>query len=227
MYLSRDQVRDLDRRAIEEIGIPGAVLMENAGRGAAEVLLRLGAQREVVICAGKGNNGGDGFVLARHLDNHGVRCRVILLGSPQRLAGDAAVNYHVLERSGLPITIHDEVPVRDSALMQELASAQWIVDGLFGTGLAGSLRPPFDRVVELINQSRAQVLALDIPSGLDCDSGLPQGPTVRAHHTVTFVAPKQGFAQPAALAWLGQVHVVDIGAPRCLLDRYRTASQQD
>src|SRR5690242_11416960 len=97
MYLSRQQVRELDRRAIEEFGVPGVVLMENAGRGAAEVLLGLGTSEPVIVCCGKGNNGGDGFVIARHLDNRGLPVRVILFAKPETLAGDAAVNYHILE----------------------------------------------------------------------------------------------------------------------------------
>src|SRR2546423_2021671 len=101
MSLSRKQVRTLDRRAIEEFGVPGVVLMENAGRGAAEYLLSLGARGPVAICCGKGNNGGDGFVIARHLDLHRVPIRLHLFGQPDELRGDAAINYAILERSGL------------------------------------------------------------------------------------------------------------------------------
>src|SRR5438128_3556540 len=103
MYLSRQEVRDFDRRAIEELGVPGVVLMENAGRGAAEVLLALGVRGPVVICSGKGNNGGDGFVIARHLDNRGIPVRVLLFAEPTELSGDAAVNLHIVLRSGLDL----------------------------------------------------------------------------------------------------------------------------
>src|SRR5215475_15723428 len=105
MALSREQVRAIDRRAIEEFGVPGVVLMENAGRGAAEVLLALGARGPVVVCCGKGNNGGDGFVIARHLDNRAVPLRVLLFGRPDELAGDAAINYQIIAKSGLPIIL--------------------------------------------------------------------------------------------------------------------------
>src|SRR5882757_2412052 len=101
MPLTRAEVRELDRRAIEEFGVPGVVLMENAGRGAAEVLRSLGTPGPVVICCGKGNNGGDGFVIARHLDNTGVAVSVWLFARPEELTGDAAVNYHIIERSNL------------------------------------------------------------------------------------------------------------------------------
>jgi NAD(P)H-hydrate epimerase len=215
MYLTRTQVRDFDRRAIEEYGVPGVVLMENAGRGAADVLLRLGTGGAVVICAGKGNNGGDGFVIARHLDNAGAAVRVLLFARSEELTGDAATNFNIISRSHLSISVC--VPYDDAAVRGELAGAAWVVDALFGTGLSGAVRPPFDHIIAAINGSGRPVLAVDIPSGLDCDTGLPLGATVRATHTVTFVAEKVGFAQPAARPWLGEVTVVDIGAPRMLL----------
>src|SRR5262245_49599034 len=103
--LSRGEVRELDRRAIEEYGVPGAVLMENAGRGAAAVLLAQGVRGPVVVCCGKGNNGGDGFVIARHLDNHGVAVRVLLFADPAALTGDAATHYRILERAGPSVSV--------------------------------------------------------------------------------------------------------------------------
>jgi NAD(P)H-hydrate epimerase len=218
MYITRAQVREVDRRAIEEFGVPGVVLMENAGRGAGELLRSLGVNGEVAICCGKGNNGGDGFVIARHLDNAGVAVRVHLFAAPDSLTGDAAINYRIVERSALPLIIHSDA-IHAVDLRKELRRAEWIVDALFGTGLTGPLRPPFDRVVEAINTAGAKVFAVDIPSGLDCDTGLLLGPTVRAHHTATFVALKSGFAVESARLWLGSVHVVDIGAPRKLLEQ--------
>ena len=218
-YLSRDQVRDIDRRAIADFGVPGVVLMENAGRGAAELLRSLGIAGTVVIACGKGNNGGDGFVIARHLDNAGIATRILLFARPEDLTGDAAINYHIVTKSGLDIRSHAGASLDGAILQQAFAGADWIVDALFGTGLAGPLRPPFDRIVEIINASGAKVFAVDIPSGLDCDSGRPLGPTVRAQHTATFVAMKKGFAEDSAREWLGQVHVIDIGAPRTLLEQ--------
>jgi len=218
MFLSRAAVRAIDRRAIEEFGVPGVVLMENAGRGAAEVLHALGVGGRVVICCGKGNNGGDGFVIARHLDNKAVPVHVWLFARPEELTGDAAIHYHIIARSGLPLTVAG-ADFDEAAFRAELGTATWVVDALFGTGLSGPVRPPFDRVIAAINACGRPVLAVDIPSGLDCDTGQPLGPTVRATHTVTFVAEKQGFAAPEARAWLGTVHVVDIGAPRVLLEK--------
>jgi NAD(P)H-hydrate epimerase len=222
MYLSRQEVRELDRRAIEELGVPGVVLMENAGRAVAEVLVRLGCQGPVAICCGKGNNGGDGFVIARHLDNRSIPVRVLLFARPEDLTGDAAVNYQIIARSNLPIHVYAGEAWDEKALEADLAKAEWVVDALFGTGLTGPVRKPLDGVIAAINARRSHVLAVDIPSGLDCDTGQPLGPTVRAELTVTFVAEKKGFANSSAKEWIGQVHVVDIGAPRCLREEPRT-----
>ena len=106
----------------------------------------------------------------------------------------------------------------ETSLRRELATAEWVVDALFGSGLQGPVRPPFDKIIEAINASGARVLAVDIPSGLDADTGQPQGPTIRAHHTATIAAAKDGFARPEAAAWLGQVHVIDMEAPRRLIE---------
>jgi NAD(P)H-hydrate epimerase len=211
MLLSREQARALDRRAIEEFGVPGVVLMENAGRGAAELLRALGIRGLVAICCGGGNNGGDGFVIARHLHNQQVPVRLLLFGRPEELTGDAAINFHVIARLGLSIAVFAGNHVEGEALHRELRRAEWVVDALFGTGLTGPVRAPFDAVIAAINAAGAKVLAVDIPSGLDCDTGQPLGPTVRATHTVTFLAQKKGFANPAAQEWLGHVHVADIG----------------
>ncbi len=219
MFLNRDEVRRLDRRAIEEFGVPGVVLMENAGRGAAELLVSLGTRSRVVLCCGKGNNGGDGFVIARHLDIASVPVRVLLFCQPDQLTGDAAINYRIIARSGLPIRVSADA-VAAGAIAQEWAGAEWVVDALFGTGLSGPVRPPFGDVIRAINDSGVPVFAVDIPSGLDCDSGRPLGATVRARHTATFVAQKVGFREAAAREWLGTVHVLDIGAPRVLVEEF-------
>ncbi len=207
--LSCAEIRALEERLIGTLGIPSLVLMENAGRGAAELLVTLGVAGKVVVCCGKGNNGGDGLVLARHLDNRQIPVRVLLFAHPDELSPDAAVNYHILVQAGL--ILQPEATTAD--LERELPSADWVVDALFGTGLRGPLRSPFDRIVAAINQAPVRVLALDIPSGLDGDRGEPLGPTIRAQHTATFLITKSGFLQPHAQPWLGQLHLVDIGLP--------------
>jgi NAD(P)H-hydrate epimerase len=218
MLLTREQARDLDRRAMDEFGVPGVVLMENAGRGMAELLRALGVRGRVVVCCGKGNNGGDGFVIARHLDNAGVPVRVLLFADPAGLSGDAAVNHRILAASGVPLEVFAGPDLDEDRLRRELAGADWVVDALFGSGLRGPVQAPFDRVIAAVNAAGARVLAVDIPSGLDSDTGLPLGPTVRAQHTATVAALKRGFVAPSAAEWLGQVHVIDMGAPRRLFD---------
>ena len=189
------------------------VLMENAGRGIADVLCGLGIAGPVAICCGRGNNGGDGFVVARHLDLRGHPVRVLLLGELDGLTGDAALNFHVLEQSGVPIE-----KIAAESLEAELAGTGWIVDALLGTGATGEPRPPLDAVIDAINAANSPVLAIDLPSGLDCDTGTAARHTIRAAHTCTFVAHKPGFLVPAAAEFVGQVHVLDVGAPRKLVE---------
>jgi NAD(P)H-hydrate epimerase len=236
--LSRDDVRELDRRAIEEYSVPGHVLMENAGRGCAELLLRLNPEkRPTAILCGPGNNGGDGFVIARHLLSQ--RCPVNvwlfselgMVGSGDSIAADPKLSPDATRAFVLLRRVH---PVRlasprywstDQRLRKqftgELASTGWIVDALFGTGLVRPLGSPHDEVVTQVNASGKALFAVDIPSGLDCDTGEPRGPTIRATHTATFVALKRGFLNPASREWTGEVHVIDIGAPPELVEEYR------
>ena len=211
--LSRAEIRSVDRTAIDQYEVPGVVLMENAGRGAADILRREQPRRPIVICCGSGNNGGDGFVMARHLSNRGFDVHTLLLADPARLTGDALVNYRIVEHTPLPLVrcFGDDGIGR---VTDELRSANWVVDALLGTGLQGNVRPPLREVITAINTAGRPVLAVDIPSGLDCDTGQPLGVAVRATLTVTFVARKLGFIQPGADAYLGRVHVVDIGVPR-------------
>lgn len=213
--MSRDEVRAVDRVAIERFHIPGIVLMENAGRGAAELLDSLGIDGPIGICCGKGNNGGDGFVIARHLANRGYDVRVFLFCDPQDLTGDAEINYRIVEASGLApkvLTDPDEAGVAGA-----LANCDWIIDALLGTGTRGSVREPFPAVIEAINHSPGRVLAVDLPSGLDCDTGEPLGCCVRADQTATFVAPKLGFEKEPSREYCGTVHVIDIGVPEAVL----------
>lgn len=212
--LTRQQVRDVDRRALMEFGLSGLVLMENAGRNSAELLRSLGIVGPVVICCGKGNNGGDGFVIARHLENAGINVRVLLCVDPKSLTGDAAANLFVLQQAKTPVV---EPPIDWQA---ELSNADWIVDALLGTGTVGTIREPFLSAINAINDAKRRVFAIDIPSGLDCDTGQPLGDCVRADHTATFVARKPGFVVAGANNWTGKVHVIDIGVPHTLLRSY-------
>jgi NAD(P)H-hydrate epimerase len=218
--LSRAEVRDVDRRAIADFGLPGIVLMENAGRNAAALLAELCPQGPVAIVCGKGNNAGDGFVIARHLETMDLEPRLLLAAAADGYAGDAAVNHGVAVKAGLPIVPLAEAGPADWT--RELAGAAWIVDALLGTGATGAARGGIAVAIEAINAIRARgearVFAVDLPSGLDCDSGLPLGPCVLADVTGTFVARKQGFDRRESEAYTGRVHVLDIGVPRRLLE---------
>ena len=225
--LTRAEVRKLDRLAIEEYGLPGIVLMENAGAGVARLLHSLGIDGPVAIACGRGNNGGDGFVIARHLELLGHEVRLLLAAPLAAYAGDAAMNAEVASRSGLRIV--DLAGAEAGDWRQALHGAAWIVDALLGTGATGAPRGAVATAIAAINDVRgevpeegrgARVLAVDIPSGMDCDTGERPGPCVRADATATFVAPKPGFAAPGAQAFTGAVHVLGIGAPAALLARF-------
>lgn len=213
--MTRDEVRAFDRDAIERVGLPGAVLMENAGRGCVDLMERLGVGGPVLVACGKGNNGGDGFVIARHLRVRGYECRVALCAKPSELSGEALVMFEALTHCGVPIL--DVSGLNAGLVLRELDElsheAAWIVDALLGTGTTGSPRPPYDTLIDWANGESGRRLAVDLPSGLDGDTGEPGSPTIRADHTCTFVAPKVGFTHPAAAEFLGELHVLDIGVP--------------
>ncbi len=214
--LTRDQVRLVDKHAIEEFGMPGVILMENASRGTADWLVELRTDdRPVLIVCGKGNNGGDGFAIARHLDNRGIPVEVLLFAEPESIHGDAAINLYILKQMSVPLLVLPEPAV----VQERFAAAGWVVDALLGTGMTSAPHEPFANVIRAINQRGGYVLAVDVPSGLDCNTGTPYEPTVRASHTATFVAPKVGFAQ--ARAWTGEVRVIDIGVPRQVIEGVR------
>jgi NAD(P)H-hydrate epimerase len=208
--------RQVDQRAIHDYGMSGLVMMENAGRGCADLLEQIGIAGPVVICCGKGNNAGDGFVIARHLELRGYSVKVLLWFPPESLRGDAAHNCQILQRAETPLLVCPDNADREW-LPTAVAGADWIVDAILGTGSTGVPRPPFDSVIDELNRHCGKKFAVDLPSGLDCDTGQPSQHTFRADHTATFVASKQGFKAPSAAAWLGDVHVVDIGAPQKLV----------
>ena len=211
--LTRAESRDIDRYAIEKLGVPGIVLMENAGRGAAEVLISQEPPlRKVLIVCGKGNNGGDGFVIARHLAIRGIDVRVALMPS-NGITDDAATNFHAACNIGIPI--REPTAATDlKAMLDDMATdVDWIVDALLGTGVTGNPREPYGTAIDWMNGQPTRKLAVDIPSGLDCDTGQPSAATVRADVTCTFHSSKVGFQEPAARQFLGQLHIVPIGIP--------------
>ncbi len=216
VVMSRDEVRAFDSWAINTLRIPGAVLMENAGRSCAELIkdkLADVAEPKVCVFCGTGNNGGDGYVIVRHLLNYGFRVAVIVVGDRNKIKGDSKINLDILEGLGQPIEQLDlddaDIPGRIKAFA---AGADMLVDALFGTGLAGELGDEYKKLIESINAQGCPILAVDIPSGLDCDNGQPLGAAIRATYTVTFVALKTGFT-PAntATRYTGEIFVASIG----------------
>jgi NAD(P)H-hydrate epimerase len=224
--LSRSQSRCIDQLAIDQLGMPGMVLMENAGRGVVDVLLRVDPTLnskhsqttgshigEVSIFCGKGNNAGDGFVIARHLEIRGIPVQVLLLAAPQELRGDARLNFEILTHTDIPRVNLWSCKDLKAALEKHVHDSTWLVDALLGTGAQGAPREPYRTTIEWMNGRPARRLAVDLPSGLDCDTGQPAAPTLHADLTCTFVAPKIGFQAASARSLLGQVHVVSIGLP--------------
>lgn len=229
LYLSREQARAVDRIAVERYGVPGVVLMENAARAAAATAQDMlgGRPEPVLILCGGGNNGGDGLAIARHLHNAGHRVTVALTVEAARYGGDALVNWKIVEAMGMPVV---QAAAEMTALIRLLAPRDaaapagpgqdrgerpaLIVDAVFGTGLTRAPREPFAALAAGVDASGLPVLAVDVPSGLDCDSGRPLGACIRATRTITFAALKQGFANPESRPWTGEVVVGDIGCPR-------------
>lgn len=240
--LSREEVRSVDARAIGALGIAGLVLMENAGRQAADVACLMlcgclsgggvGARcadfeccmsyapyptkipvvgKKVAVVAGAGNNGGDGFVVARHLAVRGAHVETFLVSPRDKISGDAAINLQILERMGCQI--RDAFGDQATTLAKSVSDSALVIDAIGGTGVTGPLRDSFAVAVEQINAAGRPVLAIDIPTGLDCDTGLPTGPCIRASVTVTFVTPKKGFDAPGANKFTGMIWVADIGVP--------------
>ncbi len=213
--VTASEMQEMDRLTIESFGIPGRVLMENAGRGAVDFLLETFKElkgRRVGVMAGRGNNGGDGFVIARYLRGKGVRATVYLLSKAARVQGDAEANLRLLAPVGAPVV---EMPDEDSFLSRrtELRHQDLWIDAILGTGLKSDVRGYFKKIIEFINDSGKPVFAVDIPSGLDSDSGRPHGVCVRADATATFALAKTGHVVYPGVRYTGRLHVVDIGIP--------------
>jgi NAD(P)H-hydrate epimerase len=218
IILTRDQVRRVDQLAVERYGISGIVLMENAGRNAASIISsEYGSAGNALICCGPGNNGGDGCVIARHLHNDGWSVRLLVTGDESRMSPDMLTNYQIARAMGLRVQATTDGAEQATAAAT-VHGDEILVDALLGTGFQGTVRAPTDRLIKAINAAGARaVVAVDVPSGLDCETGEPSNATVRADLTITFVAIKAGFTLPAAQPFVGRLHVADIGAPRELI----------
>jgi hydroxyethylthiazole kinase-like uncharacterized protein yjeF len=218
--LSRQRMQAFDRHAIEQCRVPSLVLMENAGRGATEVIAGVLSERrpggvvgaQVCVVCGPGNNGGDGFVVARRLLALGARVQVYLATTPDRLHGDALLNHQAwVGLQGPVASLTEDADL--SALRDHIAGCDLVVDGLFGTGLDREIAGHLRRVIEVINEVQTPCVALDIPSGLDANRGAALGVAVRAVATVTFAHHKLGLLCTEGAALTGRLHVVDIGVP--------------
>lgn len=209
-----EEMRELDRRTIEDLGIPGMVLMEVAGRGVVEVTLEIlePGQRFVVV-AGPGNNGGDGYVAARHLHNLGFAGRVLLLGDPGKLRGDAAANRKLLLTLGGVEVVDDPATSPERQLEGDL-----IIDAIFGTGLTREVEGRRGDYIEAINRSGLPVVSVDVPSGLDSDRGIALGRAVQADKTASFGYLKRSMVTSLGAGLSGEIHVVDIGIPPAYAD---------
>lgn len=215
-------MRLIDKKTIENIGIPGMVLMENAGTGVRQIVVQmLGPgydKKKVWIFCGIGNNGGDGLVVARQLAELGIRVKVVLIGDPAKFVGDALLNFRIAQRLGIEM-----IESRDQrdlvALKLGLAGADLIVDAIFGTGLQGIIEGEVAEIIRMINNSETPVVAVDIPSGYDGDSGLAPEVCVWANVTVTFGLPKLGLLLGMGNPPVGRLEIVDIGIPASVINQ--------
>lgn len=215
------QMREIDRVTIEEKKIPGVILMEAAGKGTAEEIRNHFPEvASVLIIAGKGNNGGDGFVTHRWLTHWGYDCTTLLLASRDEIQGDAQINLEILlELKGQVIEAKDLEQLE--AFWNEIANYDLIVDGILGTGLHGEVRGLSRQVIERINEIDLPIVAIDIPSGLDSVRGVPLGVAVEADLTVTFALPKLGLALSKGQFYVGNLRVIDIGIPEQVLQQIK------
>ena len=219
--LTREEMLELDRKAIEEYKIPGIVLMENAGRNVAEEILQMiddPHQAKVAILCGKGNNGGDGFVVARHLHNHSIHVDVFLIARVSDILkdGDAGTNLQILLNMKIPVNEILDIPGVNS-ILKELHNYNILADALFGTGLSGDVREPFKTLIGGVNNLNKTIISVDIPSGLDCNTGKILGAAIKATKTVTFAVAKKGFYLNDGPSYTGKVIVSDIGIPKELI----------
>ncbi|XJZ27781.1 NAD(P)H-hydrate dehydratase [Bacillota bacterium Lsc_1132] len=216
MYVAgQKEMRLMDQYTIEKLGLPGVVLMENAGVKVVEEIL-VSAPREnprIIVLAGGGNNGGDGFVIARRLADLGLNSLLCLLVNPERVKGDAKVHFDVYLNRGLPIFLLQKNSL--TALQKELEKADMIIDAILGTGVAGPVREPFNEIIPMVNEfaSKKRIISVDIPSGLSSESGKVEGGAIKATQTITFVFPKKGFFLNDGPEYVGEWKVVDISVP--------------
>jgi NAD(P)H-hydrate epimerase len=224
MYLvTASEMQEMDRQTIESFGVPGMVLMENAGRGATQILFEQFkgiTNKKIGIIAGRGNNGGDGFVIARYLAQKGIKVTVFLLSQNHKVKGDAAANLKLLAPLDVPVI---EMPDQKSFALHKthLRHHDIWVDAILGTGLQSVVKGFFKETIDFINSSNKPVFAVDIPSGLNSDTGQPCGVCIRAHATATFAFAKTGHILFPGANYTGHLEIIDIGIPPHIADNVR------
>jgi len=207
------EMKEMDRKAIEEYMIPGIELMENASRRVFEKaveILEKKAYRKVAVVCGTGNNGGDGFAVARMLDTAGYDVKIVTAGNREKIKGDALINYKKVKEMGIEFVSAEEA----------VANCHLIIDAIFGTGFKGIPKEDFSRIIEEINNAKKYVLSIDIPSGVNADTGIVEGACVKADETVTFVMPKTGMLLYPAAKYCGMITVADIKMPAEITDNH-------
>lgn len=221
-YLTRRQMTRLDRTAIEIYHIPALILMENAGRAVAHEALRMlkqSARVVISVICGPGNNGGDGLVAARYLFNRGIKVRVFYFGKIDKALnkGDAGINLSIALKMGLPVK--EALNISVNQVLRQIKKSKLTIDALFGIGLQRPISGRLKDLIEGLNRLGNPVMAVDVPSGLDCDKGIPLGVAVEASRTVTLGAPKIGFKKRSARSYIGELIVADISLPYFLLGK--------
>ena len=217
--VNSQEMKQIDSKAINDYMIPGLVLMENAGIRTVEIVEEIldgAAGKTVLVLVGKGNNGGDGLVIARHLMNSGAQVFVFALGRPEAFPPDARTNFEILKKMGGQFYELQQEADLDS-LMICLLNSDLIVDALYGNGFKGRLNDYEARLADMVNWCKKPVVAVDIPSGVDADTGLVHGTAIRAAHTVCFALPKIGLVLEPGKDYVGTLSVADISIPRTLL----------
>ena len=219
--VTREEMRELDRKAIEVYEIPGIILMENAGRNVAEEVYKMTDNQnkiKVAVLCGKGNNGGDGFVVARHLHNYGITVGVFLVAKISDIVKDADAGTNLKILLNMKIAIREILLTTEmNNILMELCSYDIIVDALFGTGLSGDVREPFKMLIDGVNNLNRPIVSVDIPSGLDCNNGNILSTAIKATKTVTFAAGKRGFYLGNGPLHTGEIIVTDICIPKELI----------
>lgn len=208
--LSSEQMKAFDRWAVRHLGLPVLVLMENAGRAVANTacdLIRGKRNARIIVFCGGGNNGGDGVVAARYLHQWRFQVTVFWMKNPRTLSGDAHQHFDIARRAGVSMFSFK------NCRPQILRRADLLIDALLGTGTRGTLRQEYQAAIEAMNASKRPILAVDVPSGLDADTGKSLGVVVKAKATVTLVAPKVGLIKPIARPYIGHLTIADIGLP--------------